>query len=290
MSSVRDRQRAAARAKLEREMVERAEAARLKRRQRTQIGLVAGGVLLTVVLVWTIVATAGGDDPKTAASPTASAAPSTADCVWNPLVDPAATPKPSMPAGIKDVGTPATSVPAVGTQTVTLDTNLGKIAFEMDLSKTPCTSASIAHLASKKYYDGTSCHRLVTQISALQCGDPTGDGTGGPAYRFANENLPTEKRPSYTEGDVAMANADNAEQGITDTNGSQFFFIYGQNELPANYTVVGRVTAGMDIIKSVGAAGDDGAFAQMAGGGHPKKKITFKTVTVSPATAATPTS
>ncbi len=290
MSSVRDRQRAAARAKLEREMAERAEAARHKRRQRTQIGLVAGGVLLTVALVWTIVATTGGDDTPNAATPTASAGAATADCVWNPLVDPAATPQPSLPAGIKDVGTPATSVPASGTQTVTLDTNLGKIAFEMDLAKTPCTSASLTHLASKKFYDGTSCHRLVTQISALQCGDPSGDGTGGPAYRFASENLPTEQKPAYAEGDVAMANADNPQQGVTDTNGSQFFFIYGPNELPANYTVVGRVTAGLDIIKSVGAAGDDGAFAQMAGGGHPKKKITLKTVSVSPAGAAAPTS
>ncbi|GAA1818650.1 hypothetical protein GCM10009682_44180 [Luedemannella flava] len=270
-------------------MAERSEAARLKRRQRSQIGLVAGGVLLTVVLVWVIVANAGGDG-KSTATPTASAAAGTAACVWNPLVDPSATPKPSLPAGIKDVGTPATTVPATGTQTVTLDTNLGKIEFAMDLTKTPCTAASITHLAGKKYYDGTGCHRLVTQISALQCGDPAGDGTGGPTYRFASENLPTGKRPAYGVGDVAMANADNAEQGITDTNGSQFFFVYGQSELPANYTLVGHVTAGLDIIKSVGAAGDDGAFAQQAGGGHPKKKITFKTVTVSAPTAATPTS
>lgn len=271
-------------------MAERAEAVRLKRRQRTQMGLVAGGVLLTVVLVWVIVANASGDDTNTTANPTASAAPNTADCVWNPLVDPAATPKPSLPAGLKDVGTPATKATAVGTQTVTLDTNLGKIEFEMDLTKVPCTAASINYLAGKKFYDGTDCHRLVTQISALQCGDPAGDGTGGPMYRFANENLPTGKRPAYGEGDVAMANADNAEQGITDTNGSQFFFVYGQSELPANYTLVGHVTTGLDILKAVGAAGDDGAFAQQAGGGHPKKKITLKTVTASTALAATPAS
>lgn len=264
-------------------MVERAEEARLKRRQRTQIGLVAGGVLLTVALVWVIVATAGGDDKgsNTAADATPSAAADTAECSWTPLVDPSATPQPSLPAGIKDVGTPPESVPAKGTKTVTLDTNLGKIAFEMDLSKTPCTSASISHLASKKFYDNTNCHRLVTQINALQCGDPAGDGTGGPTYRFANENLPTDKRPAYVAGDVAMANADQQDQPSQGTNGSQFFFVYGDSDLPANYTVVGHVTTGLDIIKSVGAAGDDGAYAQQAGGGHPKKKITFKTVTVS---------
>jgi peptidyl-prolyl cis-trans isomerase B (cyclophilin B) len=282
LSSVRDRQRAAARAKLEREMAERAEVARLKRRQRTQIGLVAGGVLLTVALVWVIVANADGDKKSPTASATPSAQAGTASCVWNPLVDPSASPQPSLPAGIKDVGTPPTSVPATGNQTVTLDTNLGKIEFAMDLSKTPCTSASISHLVSKKFYDNTSCHRLVTQINALQCGDPGGTGQGGPTYRFASENLPTGKRPAYAEGDVAMANADNPDQGVTDTNGSQFFFVYGQSELPANYTVVGHITTGLDIVKSVGAAGEDGAYAKTSGGGHPKKKITFKTVTVSP--------
>lgn len=273
-------------------MAERAESARVKRRQRTQIGLVAGGVLLTVALVWVIVAVAGDHDKKTgtgaSATPSAQAA-STAPCSWTPLVDPSASPQPKLPKGIKNVGMPPETVPAVGTQTVSIDTNLGKVAFDMDLSKTPCTSASISFLAGKKFYDNTGCHRLVTQISALQCGDPGGEGTGGPTYRFANENLPTNKRPAYVAGDVAMANGDQQDQPSQGTNGSQFFFVYGDNELPANYTVVGHVTTGLDILKSVGAAGEDGAFKE-SGGGHPKKPITFKTFTVSAPVAATPTS
>ena len=104
---------------------------------------------------------------------------------------------------------------------------------------------------------------------------PTGEGQGGPGYRFADENLPGDREPAYLEGDVAMANT-----GESATNGSQFFFVYGPNRLPGYYTLFGRVTEGLDIIRKVGAAGDDGAFAQNAGGGHPKQRLTFETVLV----------
>ena len=97
-------------------------------------------------------------------------------------------------------------MPRSGYQVFTFETNLGVIKVESDLSKTPCTAASIAYLASKGFYDNTSCHRLVPAIFALQCGDPAGTGAGGATYRFADENLPKDKLPAYHAGDVAMAN------------------------------------------------------------------------------------
>jgi peptidyl-prolyl cis-trans isomerase B (cyclophilin B) len=280
----RDR-RASARARLERDMAIRAEAAKRRRRTQTIVaGTVAGVVLVGAIVFITIVAT--GDDgkkggPNAAASPSASAEDTS--CVYRPLIDPSASssgPPASLPAGVKDVGKPdAANIPRTGKEIMTMTTSLGVIKIEMDLTKVPCTAANFAFLAGKKFFDNTKCHRLVPSIGALQCGDPSGDGTGGPAYRYKDENLPVKNRPAYPEGAVAMANAG------ADTNGSQFFFVYKDSELQPQYTLLGRVTEGLDIIKKVAAAGDDGAFEPDPGGGHPKTELLFQTVTVTPAAA-----
>lgn len=285
MSSVRDsRQRAAARAKLEREMAARRDAAQRKRRLQARIGAGAAAVVVLAAVVWIIVAASGGNP-----QPSANTGPTS--CVWTNEFANVPSPSP-LPAGIKDVGTPPTDVPRTGFQVLTFDTNLGPVKVEMDLSKTPCTAASMAYLAGKGFYDNTSCHRLVTDIFALQCGDPSGTGSGGATYRFDDENKPTNKLPAYHDGDVAMANT-----GQPGTNGTQFFFVYGNTPLQGDYSLWGKVIAGMDIIKKVAAGGDDGAYAQQAGGGHPNTPITFTKVTVgditpvsvaSPAPAATP--
>jgi peptidyl-prolyl cis-trans isomerase B (cyclophilin B) len=275
VSSVRDRQRAAARAKLEREMAARAEAARRKRLLQARIGAGVAGAVVIALVVWIVVAATGGKKPSVSASSTPSA------CEWIPEVAPGQTP----PAGVKEVGMPPTNVPRSGYQVLTFTTNLGVIKVEMDLAKAPCTSANLAYLATKKFYDNTSCHRLVESIFALQCGDPSGTGSGGASYRFADENLPTDKLPAYHEGDVAMAN-----RSTPVTDGSQFFFIWKNSPLPGKYSLFGRVIQGLDIVKKVAAGGDDGASGQK-GDGHPKTKITFKSVTVGPVTqqsAATP--
>jgi peptidyl-prolyl cis-trans isomerase B (cyclophilin B) len=159
--------------------------------------------------------------------------------------------------------TPPLTVPATGTTTMTLSTNRGEIVIQIDRAKTPCTAASMAFLVGRHFYDHTSCHRLVTQIFALQCGDPTGTNEGGPGYQFADENLQPDKLPAYHPGDVAMANAG------PDTNGSQFFFVYGISDLPGTSALWGHVTKGLDIINTVGAGGDDGAY-NGPGDGHPK--------------------
>jgi peptidyl-prolyl cis-trans isomerase B (cyclophilin B) len=135
----------------------------------------------------------------------------------------------------------------------------------------------MAYLASKGFYNNSSCHRLVDGIFALQCGDPSGTGSGGATYSFANENLPTGKLPTYHAGDVAMANT-----GQPNSNGSQFFFLYDNSQLQADYSLWGKVIEGFDVVKKVAAGGDDGAFADQAGGGHPKIPLTFTTVTAGP--------
>lgn len=275
MVSERDtRQRAAARARLEKEMIARQEAARRKRLLQARIGAAVAGVVVLGAVAWIIIASASGSDQT--ANPSGPLS-----CAWtNVAADlPTETPgvAPSLPAGVKDVGTPPTDVPRTGFQVLTMETNQGVIKVEMDLSKTPCTGASMAYLASKAFFDGSSCHRLVPDIFALQCGDPSGTGSGGASYRFADENLPTNKLPAYHAGDVAMANT-----GQPGTNGSQFFFVYDNSQLQGDYTLWGRIIEGLDVVKKVAAAGDDGAFAQQAGGGHPKTPITLTKVTVGP--------
>jgi len=98
-----------------------------------------------------------------------------------------------------------------------LTTNQGDITIAMD-PKAPVTDASMAYLAGKGFFNGTNCHRLTTQgIFVLQCGDPKGNGTGGPGYEIPDENLPANGANNYPAGTVAMANSG------PDTNGSQFF-------------------------------------------------------------------
>ncbi|TDC59304.1 peptidylprolyl isomerase [Micromonospora sp. KC207] len=275
MTSTKERQRAAARARLEREMAERA--ARARKRRQTQAIVGAGAALLLVVAgtVW-LATSIGGDDDK--AQDTA-ADPGFVQCAWTEI------PKDQRTKEIKDVGLPAAQQPNTGTQTLTLDTNLGPITAKVDRSAAPCTAASFTHLASKNFLDNTKCHRLVTEgIKVLQCGDPSAtgkgwrdtDGTGGPSYRMTEENLPTDKRPPYPEGVIAMANS-----GQPGSTGSQFFIVYGDSPLDANYTVLGTITSGMDIVKEVAKAGDDGAYAKQAGGGHPKKEVVIEKMTMS---------
>jgi peptidyl-prolyl cis-trans isomerase B (cyclophilin B) len=276
MSSVRDRQRAAARARLEREMAARAEAARRKRLLQARVGAGVAGALVLAAVIWIIAAVSGGDDKPT------QVATGTTTCEWRPVSAEKAT-----APGVKDVGTPATTVPNTGYQTMTITTNLGVVKVEMDLSKTPCTAANFTHLAAQKFFDNTSCFRLVPSIFALQCGAEV--NTGGPTYEYADENLPgPDQRPRYRDGEVANAN------GGPNTNGSQFFFIFGTIDntedapLAANYSVLGRVVEGLDIIKRVAAGGLKAGSG--AGEGAPKLEFKVTRVTVSePTPQPTPT-
>ena len=277
MSSIKDRQRAAARARLEKEMAERAAAAHKRRQRQAIIGSAIAVVLIAGVGVW--IATSLGSDDKKKPSTSSSAAAVPAGqvaCTWTPS---------SGGGKVKDVGTPAPTAPNTGTAVMTISTNLGDIKATLDRTKVPCTTASFQYLASKKFWDNTKCHRLVNQdkFRVLQCGDPFAsgkgyretDGTGGPSYTMAEENLPTNASKPYPAGSIAMANT-----GQPGSTGSQFFICSEDTQLPASYTLLGTITSGLDIVKGVVKAGDDGAFKAQAGGGHPKKEIDIKSLTV----------
>jgi peptidyl-prolyl cis-trans isomerase B (cyclophilin B) len=277
VSSIKDRQRAAARARLEKEMAERAAAAHKRRQRQAIIGSAIAVVVIAGAAVWLMTALNHDDKKKASAS---GAPAGTVSCTW--------TPAGATGGKVKDVGTPPTTVPNTGTSVLTMDTNLGPIKADLDLSKVPCTGASFAYLSSKKFWDNTKCHRLVNENSfkVLQCGDPfaTGkgyrqtDGQGGPSYTMTEENLPTDTNNPYPAGSIAMANT-----GQPGSTGSQFFIVSEDTKLPASYTLLGKITTGLDIVKGVVKAGDDGAFKASAGGGHPKKELDIKSLTVAPA-------
>jgi peptidyl-prolyl cis-trans isomerase B (cyclophilin B) len=274
VTSTRERQRAAARARLAKEMAERAAAARRKRQRQAIIGAGVALVLVVGGVIWLV--TALGDDPATDTAAGGDAAP--ALCQWTEVPADQRTPQ------TVDVGLPPTTAPPnTGTELMTVNTNFGPVEVTIDRAKAPCSAEAFSFLASKKFWDGTKCHRMFPGM--LQCGDPNAkgkgyretDGTGGPSFRFANENLPTDEVPPYPAGVVALANSG------PDTNGSQFFFIYEDVQLSPDYTVIGKVTSGLDNIKKATAAGHDGAFEPSPGGGHPKSDIVLETVTVAPA-------
>jgi peptidyl-prolyl cis-trans isomerase B (cyclophilin B) len=165
------------------------------------------------------------------------------------------------------------SAPADGTGgTLTLSTNCGDIVVALDPAA-PATVASAVYLAQQGFYDSTQCHRLTTAgIFVLQCGDPAGDGTGGPGYSVPDENLPAAGTANYPAGTVAMANAGPG------TGGSQFFIVYDDTTLPGDYTIWGKVTSGLDIVKEVASVGtSDGS-----GDGSPRQPVFIESATVQP--------
>jgi peptidyl-prolyl cis-trans isomerase B (cyclophilin B) len=151
-------------------------------------------------------------------------------------------------------------------------TTQGVITVKMLTSQAPCTTFSFRFLASKGYFNSTHCHRLTTEgIYVLQCGDPTGTGSGGPGYAFNDENL---AGATYPAGTLAMANAG------PNTNGSQFFFTWKNTTLPPDYTPFGTVTSGLNILQKIAAAGDDQQNGP--GDGYPNLFTQFLDVLVIP--------
>jgi len=151
-------------------------------------------------------------------------------------------------------------------------TTQGVITVKMLTAEAPCTTFSFRFLASRGYFNSTHCHRLTVQgIYVLQCGDPTGTGSGGPGYSFNDENL---AGATYPAGTVAMANAG------PNTNGSQFFFVWKNTTLPALYTPFGTVIGGMKVLEKIAAAGDDQQNGP--GDGYPNLYTAFRFVQIIP--------
>ncbi|MCK6066298.1 MULTISPECIES: peptidylprolyl isomerase [Microbacterium] len=166
--------------------------------------------------------------------------------------------------------TPPPAEPTVtGELTAVVETSAGAIPMTLDAEGVPCTVGSFVSLAEQSYFTDTPCHRLTTSgIFVLQCGDPSGTGRGGPGYSYPDELDGTE---TYPAGTVAMANAG------PDTNGSQFFLVYEDSELPPSYTVFGQLAPeGLEVVRTIAAAGAEGGQPD----GAPATPVTITGVTV----------
>jgi peptidyl-prolyl cis-trans isomerase B (cyclophilin B) len=161
-----------------------------------------------------------------------------------------------------------------GQVSVSMSTTIGDLRATLDADAAPCTVNSFVSLARQGFFDTSPCHRLTTAASGifvLQCGDPTGTGTGGPGYTIPDELSGHEK---YVPGTLAMANT-----GQPDTGGSQFFIVYRKTPLPPQYTVFGQLdAAAVTRVQKAAAQGSDEAYGQ--GDGHPKVPVTIDSVSV----------
>jgi peptidyl-prolyl cis-trans isomerase B (cyclophilin B) len=286
--------RQTARRRLERQLTRRAEQARRRRRNTQVIGAVLA-VLLVGAGIWLVAAKTGNHKPTTpaAAQPSATATPSATPTV-------AAAPVPTTTFAkskhaiarstgpckyaetaatqsskyTKDVGLPPDPAKTpTAAHTMTLNTNQGVISVALNAAKAPCTVQSFVYLLGKKFFDGTYCHRLTTSASlaVLQCGDPSGTGQGGPTYQVKDEGL---KGATYKRGTVAMANAG------ANTNGSQFFLVYKDSQLPPSYTPIGTISSdSLGVLDKVGKAGADNS--NTAGDGKPVLGVQIKTAKLS---------
>jgi peptidyl-prolyl cis-trans isomerase B (cyclophilin B) len=236
VATTSQRRRQLARLRWEKQQARRAAAAARVRRRRRVLAV----VLIFALVVASVAAAVvwwpwAGDDATTAEETPTPAAEGSCTYMETGSEDPV--------AGLP----PAT--PAVAT-TATLTIGGKPVSVELLPDAAPCTVGSFAHLAANGYFDATTCHRLTTAetLKVLQCGDPTGSGSGGPGYQFGIENTEGATYPAAT---VAMAHG----AGDPGSNGSQFFVVYGDSELPPEYTVFGRVTEGLDVITDIAVAG-----------------------------------
>lgn len=136
-----------------------------------------------------------------------------------------------------------TNTTSVQKTSAMLHTTAGDITIELAKEMTPKTVENFVTLAKKNFYDNTIFHRAIKGFM-IQGGDPKGDGTGGPGYKFDDEPFTGE----YTRGTVAMANAG------PNTNGSQFFIMHADYPLPHNYVIFGHVTAGIEVVDKIATA------------------------------------
>jgi peptidyl-prolyl cis-trans isomerase B (cyclophilin B) len=267
--------RAAAKRKLERQLERRAVQAQ-RRRILTIAALAAVVVLAAGAVAWLVFAKQ--DDKKSTASPTSPPVPSAPETpppanvgllpAFNPPPDlgkNCAYTKTAEPAA-KPAELPHTENGVVPTDekqiSMSITTNQGPIGVLLNNGQAPCTVNSFASLAQQGYFNDTHCHRLTTEpmLSVLQCGDPKGDGTGGPGYQFANEYPTNQYQPDnpvlnnavvYPRGTLAMAHSQ-----APSSNGSQFFFVYKDSQLPPQYTVFGKVNdKDLATLDKIAAAG-----------------------------------
>ena len=269
MSSNKQRREAAQR-HLQRQLERRAE---LAQRRKRNMGIVAA-LVAAVVVAGVVLLTTGvfkGDDKSAAADPSAGSTAASSGAVDGSdgscdfKADASGNPN------LTDVGTPPAKVETTGTTTLTMTTNHGDIGLKLDHANAPCATAALQFLAEKKFFDGTNCHRETNSpgLQVLQCGDPSGSGSGGASFTYPTQVTGKE---TYPRGTIAMANSG---QG---NDGSQFFLVYGDSlDNNPNYTVVGTIDdAGLKVLDAIAKKG-------IAGGGTdgaPAQPVTIKTMTI----------
>ena len=269
MAGKKERERQLARERHLRQAARRAERAR-----KTRIrALAAGGVCVLLAIgvgTYFLVGTGGGKSAaaSASASPTGSATSTGAATVAEPAHHCTYT---KSGTAARTVSLPPSAPDYTASYQATITTNRGTIDVNLLNSKATCTVNSFVHLAEQDYFGNTKCHRLTTEsIYVLQCGDPTGTGSGGPGYEFGSENL---KGATYPAGTLAMANT-----GQPNSNGSQFFLVYKNTPLPASYTPFGTITQGLPVIDAIAKAGSDNSNGP--GDGHPKENVVIDKVTI----------
>jgi cyclophilin family peptidyl-prolyl cis-trans isomerase len=144
----------------------------------------------------------------------------------------------------------------------TIETTGGTMTAELFPGDAPQTVNNFVFLARDEYYKDVIFHRVIKGFM-IQGGDPTGTGTGGPGYKFADEPV----KRQYTRGTLAMANAG------PNTNGSQFFVMHADYGLPPNYTIFGKLTAGQDVLDAI-------ATAATGRQDRPNEPVTIKSITI----------
>ncbi|MFC8931156.1 peptidylprolyl isomerase [Rhodococcus sp. NPDC057135] len=286
-----EQRREAAKRKLERQLERRAERAR-KRKQMTIAGTALGVVVVVGVvgcLIW--LSNRSDDDANTTntAADDSSLTPQTAGAMpaglSTPLADTVSCSYPADGATASKANNPPRTdgIPTTApdaTPSISVETSQGNIGLTLDGTKSPCAVNSFVSLAQQDYFNDTTCHRMTTSpsLQVLQCGDPSGTGTGGPGYGFDNE-FPTtayattdpaaQEAVTYARGTIAMANT-----GAPGSNGSQFFLVYGDSQLPPQYTVFGTIDeTGLATLDKVAAGG-----STPEGDGKPNLTTDIKTV------------
>jgi peptidyl-prolyl cis-trans isomerase B (cyclophilin B) len=291
-----EQRRENAKRKLERQLERRAQQAR-RRRVLLIVGSTIAAVAVIAAVVVTVIHRNSQHKDNTPATNAASSTPATttapqtgqvppapplpafkpsdsvgANCQYPPSQDPAAKPVKAPRSG--KVPTDPAQVSA------SMATSQGNLGLMLANNESPCTVNSFASLVGQKYFDNTKCHRLTTSesLGVLQCGDPKGDGTGGPGYQFANEYPTDQYQPNdpklrepvlYPRGTLAMANAGPG------TNGSQFFMVYKDSELPPQYTVFGTIQPdGLAVLDKIAKAGVNGGGED----GAPASEVVIKSI------------
>lgn len=281
-------------------------------KRRRTIGLAVLAVIVVAALVWGIwaIVAANSDDTPTV-TPQPETSESTAAAQSEPSASPSFAAAPNkipgnpktvtvaataegdpcpVPTGVVDGpnmtfdAAPDAALSENRTWTGTMKTSCGDLGLTLDGAKAPIATASFVMLAKAGYFDNTLCHRLTTSgLFVLQCGDPTGAtdkaGSGGPGYSFGPiENPPATAADGstvYPVGTLAMANASDPF-----SNGSQFFIVYKDTTLSPDYTVLGQITSGMDIVNKIAAGGTAPASAGTSGGIAPAWPIAIEGVSV----------